>query len=453
MSVDSTKTGGLDVEGKLDYSDRSVPPEGRMSRLGLTMAFWAICSAMFWLIISPTLAQMYGTANTVIGMLLSVIAYSAINAIIARYSLRSGLSVSLFSRLLFGRYGAAIATFIYAISSIYYAVFEGSVIAAAGTFYFNGLTFAIAALIVCIYSVPLILGSVQHWLDKFNGYLLPFYIVGIAITVIYAISQYGYSNDWLTMVPESGAPPYGWVNVFIAYMGVWWMMMCTFDFARFGKAKDEAYHTNFNFSFPFYILTIFINGMVGIFLVQTIPLNEAVSEVSVVKGLVMMMGLFALLLIWVSQTRINTTNFYLSTVNTQAFFRLVFNIELPKYVWAIIAGCAIYLFMLADIFQYLLVMLAYQGVFIVAWVGVTLAYILCGHHSGKGEEGERADEDFPTYYLPGMIAWFGAVGIGIVALLVPSLALYSSPATAISSFVLFWLLATVPNRNRVSAGA
>jgi cytosine permease len=435
-------SGSLDVAGELDYSQRPVPPSGRMPKLNLTMAFWAICSAMFFLIISATLAEIYGTANTIIGLILTVISYSAINAVITRYAIRSGLSVSLFSRLLFGRYGSAIATFIYAVSSIYYAVFEGSVIATAATYYFEGLTFAVAALIVCIYSVPLILGSVQHWLDKFNGYLLPLYLLGLLGTVVYAISHYGYSNDWLTMTPEGGAPPYGWINVFIAFMGVWWMMMCTFDFARFGKKEDENYHAVFNFGLPFYTLTYFVNGLVGIFLVQTIPLEGATSEVSVVKALIVMMGALGLLFVWISQTRINTTNFYLSTVNMQAFFRLVFKLEMPKYVWAIIVGIIVYFVMLANIFQYILIALAYQGIFVVAWVGVALAYILCGQHDGAGEEGERSDDEFPAYYAPGMVAWFSAVALGIGLLLVPGWELLSAPATVISSFVLFWVLSS-----------
>lgn len=435
-------SGSLDVAGELDYSQRPVPPSGRMPKLNLTMAFWAICSAMFFLIISATLAEIYGTANTIIGLILTVISYSAINAVITRYAIRTGLSVSLFSRLLFGRYGSAIATFIYAVSSIYYAVFEGSVIATAATYYFEGLTFAVAALIVCIYSVPLILGSVQHWLDKFNGYLLPLYLLGLVGTVVYAISHYGYSNAWLTMTPEGGAPPYGWINVFIAFMGVWWMMMCTFDFARFGKKEDETYHAVFNFGLPFYTLTYFVNGLVGIFLVQTIPLEGATSEVSVVKALIVMMGALGLLFVWISQTRINTTNFYLSTVNMQAFFRLVFKLEMPKYVWAIIVGVIVYFVMLANIFQYLLVALAYQGIFVVAWVGVALAYILCGQHDGTGEESARSDDDFPAYYAPGMVAWFGAVAIGIILLAIPNLELLSAPATVTSSFLLFWALSS-----------
>jgi cytosine permease len=218
-------------------------------------------------------------------------------------------------------------------------------------------------------------------------------------------------------------------------MGVWWMMMCTFDFARFGKPEDEEYHAIFNFGAPFYALTYLVNGVIGIFLVQTIPVDGPLSEVSVVKALIVMMGIFGLLFVWISQTRINTTNFYLSTVNMQSFFRLTLKLNWPKYVWAMIVGVIVYFIMLADIFQFLLVALAYQGIFVVAWVGVALAYILCEQYDGT--EGAKPDEEFPAYYAPGMIAWFGAVALGIGLLALPGWELFSAPATAIGSFVLF----------------
>ena len=91
--------------------------------------------------------------------------------------------------------------------------------------------------------MPLVFGSVQHWLDKFNGVLLPIYLLGLALAVGLAIYNYGYSNDWLSKVPATGASPPGWWDVYVFYMGVWIMMMFTFDYARFGRKEDENYHT------------------------------------------------------------------------------------------------------------------------------------------------------------------------------------------------------------------
>ena len=65
-------------------------------------------------------------------------------------------------------------------------MFEGSVIAVTLNHMYPGISYTIAALIVVLYSVPLIFGSMQHWLDKFNGVLLPFYILGLVGAVVLA---------------------------------------------------------------------------------------------------------------------------------------------------------------------------------------------------------------------------------------------------------------------------
>ena len=163
-----------------DPTHHPVPTEARMGRLSLTMAWWAVCSAMFYIVVGASLALSYGARNALLGMALSVISYGLVNAVLSRFAIRSGLSVALFSRLLFGSTGACLATLIFFSTAIYYAVFEGSVIAVAFNHMYPQLAYPLAALIVVLYSVPLILGSVQHWLDKLNGVLLPVYLGGLA---------------------------------------------------------------------------------------------------------------------------------------------------------------------------------------------------------------------------------------------------------------------------------
>ena len=114
-----------------DPTSVAVPSEARMGRLSLTMAWWAVCSAMFYIVVGASLALSYGTRNALIGMLLSVLSYGLVNTVLSRFAMRSGLSVALFSRLLFGSTGACLATLIFFSTAIYYAVFEGSVIAVA----------------------------------------------------------------------------------------------------------------------------------------------------------------------------------------------------------------------------------------------------------------------------------------------------------------------------------
>ena len=397
-----------------DVSTEIVSEHDRASKGSLTMAWWGVCSAMFYIVVGIAMAKAYGTVNAIIGLGITVVAYGIVNGIISRYAISTGLSVGLFSRVLFGAKGAALATLIFFVTAIYYAVFEGSVIAVTLNHMYPGISYTIAALIVVLYSVPLIFGSVQHWLDKFNGVLLPFYILGLVGAVVLATSQYGYTDAWLRMGPENPSPT-GWWNVCVYYMGVWILMMFTFDYARFGKKTDSKYHALFNFGIPFYMLAFFLSGLAGIYLVNTIPHEGEVSEVSIAFGLIELMGIFGLLFVWITQTRINTANYFLATTNMQAFFKDVFKLNLNKMVWAVVVGIIVYLLMLINVFAYLLQALAYQGVFVVAWVAIALTHIL--HPRRKqifGEVPQIRSAKLPAFDASGLTAWLVASAVGIV---------------------------------------
>ena len=268
-----------------DFSCSVVPESVRMSKLSLTMAWWAICSAMIWLVISATLAINYGSVNTMVGLVLSIITYGIINGVISRFAIKTGLSVGLFSRLIYGKVGDILATAIFFTIAIYYCVFEGSVIAVAIQAFFSSLDLWQAYLIVVLYSVPLVFGSVGLWMDKLNGILLPFYIVGLIAAVSFAIHQYGYSNEWMSLGDNGSEIDKRWWSCYSYFMGLWVMMMYTWDYARFGKKEDSSYHSRINFGMPFYFFTYFINGLVGIFLVATIPSETVLSETSIVFAL------------------------------------------------------------------------------------------------------------------------------------------------------------------------
>lgn len=439
--------GKIETDTDHDYSSSPVPNNERMGRFGLTMAWWALCSAMFWLMVPATLALSLGTKNVLIGLVLSAVVYTLINSAITRFSIRTGLSVAQFSQLVFGRVGARLATLIFFATAIYYAVFEGSVMAVAMNAYHPGLSLNLAYLLVVCYSVPLVFGSVQHWLDKFNGVLLPFYLIGLAVAVIMTLSQYGYSDAWLQLGPKSGPPENGWWSCFTYFMGVWIVMMYTWDYARFGRREDTEYHANVNFGSAFYVFTFLVNAVVGIFLAGTIPLEGGVNEVSAVLGLLKLMGFFGLAFVWVSQTRINTANFYLSATNMQSFFRSAFGVRLPKVVWAILVGAIVYFLMLQNVFSFILQALAYQGTFVVAWVAIALVQIYLSRGDRRNASQFTADlQNAPMVNARTLSVWVIASVVGILMLQAPApFASWSAPVTAMLGSVLYALQAMRPN--------
>jgi len=429
-----------------DPASVPVPADARMGRLSLTMAWWAVCSAMFYIVVGASLALSYGTRNALIGMLLSVISYGLVNSVLSRFAIRSGLSVALFSRLLFGRTGACLATLIFFSTAIYYAVFEGSVIAVALNHLYPELVYPLAALLVVLYSVPLILGSVQHWLDKLNGVLLPVYLGGLLFAVGLSISRYGYQPQWLDFGPATPSA-FGWWDCFVAYMGVWVLMLFTFDYARFGKPEDATYHGRWNFGMPFYAVTFLLNGAAGIYLVSSIPHEGALNEVSVVMAILQLMGLWGLLFVWATQTRINTANYYLATLNMQAFFAR-FGLRGSYLMWAVAVGLIVYGLMLADVFSYLLKALAYQGIFVVAWVGVALAKILYGGRDVS------AIHSAPAFNPVGLTAWFGGTALGLLLMFAGGVpGSFSAPLTGVLAFGLQVGLSRWPLKRAQSVGS
>lgn len=431
--------GTVQSSENVDTATHAIPDSARATKLSLTMAWWGVCSALFYIFLAATLAVAYGTVNTIIAMLLSVVSYGLINTILARYAVRTGLSVSLFSRVLFGKAGALVATAIFFLTAIYYAVFEGSVIAVAASQVVDGLSYGVAVVLVVAYSVPLVFGSVQHWLDKLNGVLLPFYVLGLVAAVVATIATYGYSNAWLTFTPVGGAPENGWISAYIAYLGVWILMMFTFDFARFGAHKDVGYHAKLNFGIPFYCMTFFINGLAGIFLITSGEV-ATVSETGVVDQLITVLGgIVALIFIWITQTRINSANYYLATVNMQAFFEKVLGVALKKWIWAVIVGVVVAVMMSAtDVFTYILAALTYQGIFVTAWVGVAVTHILSGTYERMfGDRVHYHSAEVPNFNPAGLTAWFVAAGTGLAMTLTEAAASYAPVVTVSLSVAIY----------------
>ncbi|MGD9990388.1 purine-cytosine permease family protein [Pseudonocardia sp.] len=401
-----------------DYALHVAPKTWRSGRISLLMAWYAFASAMFWLIVGATVALAVGTRDTLIGLGLSVVAYSIFGTLVSRHAARTGISSALFSRALFGYLGAAVAPLIVGATALYYAVFEGSVVAEVFHQYTGWGNIQVWYLIVAAYSIPIVIGGVRKWLDKFNGILLPFYYVGLAVVIIWTIAANGYSNDWLTAGPANPelslyAP--GWVFAFSVYMGVWIMTPFTWDYARLARTADAKFHKWFTFGPLFYFLTLGVNAVVGIFLAHSLTDGSTLSELSAVQAIVGLTGIFGVALVWVSQTRINTANYYLASINAESFFARVFRVHLPRRVWVILVGVIAFALMLTNAISYLLKALQWQGVVVVAWVAIAMVYLWFARRDRRrSEEFEFRPGRVPAFNVVGLGAWLIASVTGIV---------------------------------------
>jgi hypothetical protein len=415
--VNINLTGSNDDVEATDVLAREGDDADQMSRGSLSMAWYGVASAMFYVYVGAAMAVAHGTVNAIIGLVLTIIVYGVINAVLSKYAINNRTTVAQFSRTILGTAGSSIATIIFALIAIYYAVFEGSIVAYAFQTQFGGEMW-MWSLIVVVYSTPLIIGGVRRFLDKLNGWLLPIYFFGLVAAMIWAGVQYGYSDTWLVQAPAMPTPislggP-GWLAAFVGYMGIWILMMFTMDFAALGRRKDTKFHQWITFGPLFYAFAFGFSAIVGIFLTFTIPGLE-LSETGVAGGIVSMMGVLGLLIVFASQTRINTANYYLGAANLRSFGERVFRINMPNIVWVLLSSAIIYLLMLLPIVQYLLLARAWQGVLVTAWVAIALTHVVLDRGRNQ-EHANIGDDRYRPFNSNGLIAWVVATIIGIVML-------------------------------------
>jgi hypothetical protein len=392
-----------------DFSLHVVPPSWRLSRLRLVMAWSALYTAMFWIVTAAILCLAVGSRDAIIGVVLAALVAGIVNGVLIKDAIGSGTTVALASRPLFGHLGSTLVSLVYGLTTIWYAVFEGSIIAFALNYYFPSVSLTLAYGIVALAGVLLVVGGVRLWLDKLNAVLLPFYVLGLIVSIIWALAVHGYDNTWLTYMPAVDAiPGPGWWFAFTTYLGVWILMMMSWDFARLGKPEDTRFHSRITFGPVFMILTLAVNGLVGIFLMNTVlEKGTVLSEVSAMQAIVNLMGFWGLLWVALTQLKINTANFYLAGVNFQSFVGRLTGLRLPRVAYSAVAGVAIFLVMQTNVFSWALRALQWQSIIIVAWVAIMLVHVAVL----KERIDVRPGRLRPV--TPGIAAWLIGSGVGV----------------------------------------
>ncbi|MEV7005075.1 hypothetical protein [Streptosporangium sp. NPDC051022] len=398
-----------------DYAQHAVPLTARVPRLKLLMANWSLLSAMVWLFYGALVSSLVGTEQAIIGLVVTVAVYAGLNWLMTAWGVRWGLNPTLLSRRMFGAVGAVLTSLLIAANTTYYAVFESSVLAQAFKIHFDGPDIRWWYLIVVVAMLPLMMGSVQTWMDRINGILLPLYVVGVVAAVVVAAIDHHGQSDWLQfpgVIPAEARPVPGWLMTFTLYMGIWLLMPTTVEFARLGKPKDLRFHQHVTFGWVYWIWLFLLNGLAGIFLTRTVLPNDPAAEAGVVQAIVTTLGLWGVLLIVVTQTRVNTVNYYLSSINWQRLFARMFGLRLSRLVWVVIVAAVAFLLMLTDVFSYLQNALTWQGVFLVSWVGIVVTHFALTPQD-RGPDGPEFRPGRLRKATPGLGVWIVSAGIGI----------------------------------------
>ncbi|KAA0084540.1 hypothetical protein CIW52_11100 [Mycolicibacterium sp. P9-64] len=360
-----------------DYTDHVVPLTARQPRMTVLGGWWSIASAMAFLYYGALAATLAGTRQALIGLVLVVVAYSLLGALASNASVVRGVNSMLLTREIFGVRGATLTPVICGLGALYYAVFESSVMAAALQAYFQVFDIRVWYAIVIIGMLPLMLGGMQTWLNKLNNATLPIYFCGVAAAVVAAGVRFGWSGDWFTAHPQSETSSLpGWLTTFVLFMGIWLLIPDTPEFARFGRPHDKKFHATVMFGWVFYLLAFGFNGVAGILIVALAAPDTTIAESAVTTGIVASLGVVGLLVVIVSQIRINSANFYVASICLERVVGHLTTRNLPRRVWVLVIAATTFLLMLTNVFSYITTALAWQGIITVAWVGIVAVHLL-----------------------------------------------------------------------------
>lgn len=421
-----------------EYTNHVVPTTARLGKWGVLSGWSSIASAMAFVYYGALAATLVGVQQAIVGILLVVVVYSTLATKSAREAIRWGLNSTLLSRELFGFRGAALAPLLVASAGVYYAVFESSVLAVALQSYFQVWDIRVWYALVIAGMFPLMLGGMQTWLSKLNGVSLPIYFFGLLAAVVVAGIRFGWEGDWSAFQPlqtPTGIP--GWLTVFVLYMGVWILFPDTQDAARFGRKTDLKFHERVSFGWAFYFVAYLFNGLAGIFIVALAAPQDGVTESGVVHGVIASLGFLGLLVIIVSQIRINSANFYFASVNIERFVAHFSHRNLSRRVWVVVLLGVVFVLMFTNVFSYIAIALAWQAVLVVSWVGIMLIHWLLDRNNEPEFRPARLHS-----IAPGFVVWVVSSASGIILLQVPaSLPTLSALAPLVSlavSMLLYW---------------
>lgn len=427
----------IDQQTKEDYTNHVVPKTVRQGKGQILGSWSSITSAMAFVSYGALAASIAGVFQAIIGLVLVVVAYSLLGRFSVTEAVRWGLNSTLISRRLFGNKGASIVPLLVGISLFYYAVFEASIVAVALQAYFDVWDIRVWYGVVVLGMLPFMLGGIQTWLSKLNWVSLPIYFFGIVGAVVVAAMNVGWTGNWeaFDAARESQTLIPGWLSVFVLYMGIFVLFPETQDTARFSLEKDRSFHQNVTFGWVFYGIAFLFNGLAGIAIVGFSESGTEISESGVVQGIVDALGIFGLIVIIVSQVRINSANYYFASVNLERFISHFTTKGISRRLWVFFLSALVFLVMLTDVFSYISTALAWQAVLI-----VTLIAMMLTHRMMNSQELPEFRAGRLKRFGPGFFVWIVSSGIGVVLLQLPNQLPTLSALAPLISFILAMVL-------------
>lgn len=447
------REGGRDVAMD-DHGVRRIPATWRWGVLGATFTSFGVATAMIYPLSGALYTQAYGARAAIIGAVISAIYSLAACYYIVRHVVNEGINADLMSRSSFGYLGSSFIALLYAVVCCFYFAAEGSVMAHALHESVPAVPYWGWAVLTCASFIILgLFGMVL--LTKLQWATLVLYFIGLVIAFWALVDGWDERisleklASWTSIpAPDGRFDVWSVLETTSGYIGVLGAILAVFlmDTGRFMKREARngggAVFVLVNVLFP--VLIMYCVG---------IQMLAASGQPDPGVTLVRLLGPFGLVVVLVTQIRINVLNMYGGTLGLANFASRMFGFVPGRQFWVIpflISGAVVIMTPFRENFGLVSI---YISIFLCAWVSTIIGervLVRSRHQLPSWSEVRRSY--LADYNVIGLVSMWVPVAIACVMaskVLGPKAYALAVPFSIVVPFVMPALVAALLGRERV----
>lgn len=366
------REGGRDIAMD-DHGVRRIPATWRWGVLGATFTSFGVATAMIYPLSGALYTQAYGARAALIGAVISTIYSLAACYFVVRHVINEGINADLMSRSSFGYLGSSFIALLYAVVCCFYFAAEGSVMAHSLHESIPSVPYwGWAVLTTASFIVLGLFGMVL--LTKLQWATLVLYFIGLGIAFWALIDGWdervSFSNlgAWMDIpAPDGRFDVWSVLEATSGYIGVLGAILAVFlmDVGRFMKreARDGGG-----------AVFVLVNVLFPVLLMYSVGIQMLAASGQPDPGvtLVRLLGPFGLIVVLVTQVRINVLNMYGGTLGLANFASRTFGFVPGRQFWVVpflVAGTIVILTPFRENFGLVSI---YISIFLCAWVSTII---------------------------------------------------------------------------------
>ncbi|HWG02171.1 MAG TPA: hypothetical protein VG164_10055 [Trebonia sp.] len=376
-----------DDPAKEDYSLRYTPSEFRQWR---PRQVWITAigslAAMAGYSLAGSFALGFGFPNALVGFLVSGAIIFVIGLPIAFYIADKNIDIDLLTRGAgFGYLGSTITSLVYATFTLIYLAFEGSIMAQAVTA-LTHVPLRVSYVIVSVAIIPLVIYGMR-FTAKFQAWTQPLWMALLLTGIIAVLVAPGSIHDVARLHPSGGATGLTVIGLFaVAAAQLSGAAQCgeQGDYLRFMPDRTPRNRHGWWFSvvfggsgFTFIFIFAFLAGLLltGYALPRVGAANADQPVVMFDEAFARILGrgepalVVAVILVILSQVKINIMNAYSGSLSWSNFFSRLLHRHPGRVVWLFLQVALGLAIMEAGLFAVMDKVLAVYSNLAIAWIG------------------------------------------------------------------------------------